>query len=318
VIITLTLNPSLDRTMEIPALDRGDVIRATSSVLEAGGKGVNVSRALLANGIATLAVVALGGPVGDELASLLKTIGLELSIVEVAEATRSNVTLTEPDGTTTKINEAGAALSIQELSLVEETLLEVARSGDWVVLSGSLPTTVPVDTYASLVRQLTSIGVNVAVDTSGQALTQAIAAGPTLVKPNRDELGEAVGRTIDSFDDAIDAARIVQRSGARAVLVSLGADGALLVDSDVVAARCDVVQPRSTVGAGDCLLAGFLSAGGEGVEALLTAVRWASAAVALPGSGVPTSAEIVARHPDLIVDIDQRGLSMSRGGTTRQ
>lgn len=315
MIITLTLNPSLDRTMEIPALDRGEVIRATSSGLEAGGKGVNVSRALLANGIATLAVVALGGAVGDDLAALLKAIGLDLSVVQVAEETRSNVTLTEPDGTTTKINEAGAALTISELTLVEETLLELARPGDWVVLSGSLPTAVPVGTYASLVRRLTTLDVKVAVDTSGQALTEAVAAGPTLVKPNREELGQAVGRPIDSLDDATAAARILQHRGARAVLASLGADGALLVESDVVAARCAVEQPRSTVGAGDCLLAGLLSAGGTGGDALLAALKWASAAVALPGSGVPTPAEIASRQPDLIVDLEQWGLPMSHRGS---
>ena len=318
MIITLTLNPSLDRTMEVPGLERGEVIRATSSGLEAGGKGVNVSRALLSNGVATVAVVALGGAVGDELATLLKASGLDLSVVQVAEETRSNVTLTEPDGTTTKINEAGAALTLSELSGVEETLLELARPGDWVVLSGSLPTAVPVSTYASLVRRLTTMDVKVAVDTSGQALSEAIAAGPTLVKPNREELGQAVGRPIDSIADAVEAARILQRRGAGAVLASLGADGALLVERDVVAGRCIVERPRSTVGAGDCLLAGFLSAGGVGSDALLAALKWASAAVALPGSGVPTPADIAALQPDLITDIEQWGLSMSLGGNASQ
>ncbi|MEY2521895.1 MAG: 1-phosphofructokinase, partial [Ilumatobacteraceae bacterium] len=139
MIITVTLSPSLDRTIEIPALARGEVIRATSSSVEAGGKGVNVSRALLANGVPSVAVIPLGGAVGDELAALLKAQDVEMTVVPVKEATRSNVTLSEPDGTTTKINELGSPLTREEIDHIEETVCQLARADDWVVLSGTLP-----------------------------------------------------------------------------------------------------------------------------------------------------------------------------------
>jgi 1-phosphofructokinase len=311
VIITVTLNPSLDRTIEIPALERGAVIRATASSVEAGGKGVNVSRALLANGIASIAVIPLGGAVGDELAALLKAEGVEMTVVPVLAPTRSNVTLSEPDGTTTKINETGSALASEEVGRLEESVLQLARADDWVVLSGRLPAGADDDTYARLVRRLTKQGVRVAVDTSGPALAQSVAAGPTLIKPNRDELAEAFGAPINSFADVAAAAESLRAKGAVAVLASLGGDGAVLANGQVCAANCAVTDRRSTVGAGDCLLAGFLAAGASGEQALLTAVQWAAASVALPGSGVPSSAQIALRHPDLIIDFERRGLSAS-------
>jgi 1-phosphofructokinase len=312
MIITVTLSPSLDRTIEIPALDRGEVIRATASNVEAGGKGVNVSRALLANGVASVAVIPLGGSVGDELGALLKAEEVEMTIVPVKEATRSNVTLSEPDGTTTKINEVGSPLSREEIDHVEETVCQLARADDWVVLSGRLPAGAANDTYARFVRRLTQGGVKVAVDTSGPALAESLAAMPTLIKPNRDELTEAFEGPIDSFADVAAAAESLRTRGAGAVLASLGDDGAMLIDGGgVYAASCPVTDRRSTVGAGDCLLAGFLAAGASGERALLTAVQWAAASVALPGSGVPSSAQIALRHPDLIIDFERRGLSTS-------
>jgi 1-phosphofructokinase len=310
VIITVTLSPSLDRTIEVPALGRGAVIRATSSRVEAGGKGVNVSRALLANGVPSIAVIPLGGAVGDELAALLKAEDVEMTVVPVKEATRSNVTLSEPDGTTTKINEVGSPLTREEIDHVEETVCQLARAEDWVVLSGTLPAGAANDTYARFVRRLTHAGVKVAVDTSGPALAKSLAAGPTMIKPNRDELAEAIDGPISSFTDAVAAAESLRARGAGTVLTSLGGDGAILADGHLCAAVCPVPDRRSTVGAGDCLLAGFLAAGASGQQALLTAVQWAAASVALPGSGVPSSAQIALRHPDLITDFDRRALSI--------
>jgi 1-phosphofructokinase len=311
VIITVTLSPSLDRTIEIPALARGEVIRATSSSVEAGGKGVNVSRALLANSVPSVAVIPLGGAVGDELATLLKAEDVEMTVVPVKEATRSNVTLSEPDGTTTKVNEVGSPLTREEIDHVEETVCQLARADDWVVLSGTLPAGAANDTYARFVRRLTQRGVKVAVDTSGPALAESLAAAPTLIKPNRDELAEAFEGPINTFADVAAAANSLRTRGAGAVLASLGGDGAILADGQLCAAVCPVPDRRSTVGAGDCLLAGFLAAGASGQQALLTAIQWAAASVALPGSGVPSSAQIALRHPDLITDFDRRALSIS-------
>ena len=139
---------------------------------------------------------------------------------------------------------------------------------------GSLPPGVPDDYYARLCRRLVSAGIRVAVDTSGPALLAAVAAGPTVVKPNREELAEAVGAPLRSVGEAVEAAQVLRAKGARDVLVSLGSDGALLVsEHGVVSGDAHVAEPRSTVGAGDALLAGYLAAGADGPSALAEGSR---------------------------------------------
>ena len=176
------------------------------------------------------------------------------------------------------------------------------RAG-WVAACGSLPPGVPVEFYADLCRRCADQGVKVAVDTSGPALLAAVEARPALIKPNRDELAAAVGSKIETVQDVVDAAQALRSWGARAVLASLGADGAVLVtDAGAIAGEAQVAAPRSSVGAGDALLAGFLAAGAAGTDdeasALAEALAWASAAVSLPGSRMPGPADI--RH-DLAV-----------------
>lgn len=293
MILTLTLNPSLDRTIEIAALARGTVIRAARARLDPGGKGVNVSRALLANGVAARAVVPFAGDEGRQLVRLLAAEGLDMVTVPVAGTTRSNVTLAEPDGTITKINEPGPALSAAELDTIADTVLAAAREADWVVASGSLPPEVPADVYARLCRRFAAAGIHVAVDSSGPALACALAAGPALVKPNLDELAAATGSAPACVGDVIEAAATLRAAGARTVLASLGADGAVLVeDGGVWYGEAAVTEPRSSVGAGDAMLAGFLAAGGHGVPALAEALAWGAAAVRLPGSRMPGPADI--------------------------
>lgn len=293
MIVTLTLNPSLDRTLEVDTITRGAVLRAASAHLDPGGKGVNVARALLANGVGSRAVVACGGAEGEQLVRLMAEEQVPAIAVPIAARTRSNVTLVEADGTVTKVNEPGAPLTIPEFHAVAAAVLGCADTADWVVMCGSLPPEVPVEVYAGFTAQLAAAGIRVAVDTSGPALLSAVAAGPHLVKPNREELAEAVGATLRDLGDVIDAARSLRALGAGAVLASLGAEGALLVDEDgVLLARGNPVEPRSTVGAGDALLAGFLAGGARGEKALIEAVAWGGAAVGLPGSRMPGPADI--------------------------
>jgi 1-phosphofructokinase len=305
VIVTLTLNPSLDRTVEVPYVTRGALIRASGGHVDPGGKGVNVARALLANGVAAHAVLPVGGRVGHLLVELLEAEGVAMTTVEVAVETRSNVTLSEPDGIVTKVNETGNALTDADIERLIEAVVEVAAPGDWIVASGSLPPRVPPDVYRRLADRVATDGVRVAVDTSGPALVEALAARPALVKPNREELSEAVGWEVLNLADAFEAAEVLRRAGAGAVLASLGPDGAVLVDGDGAAhAESPVERRRSSVGAGDCLLAGFLAAGARGREALATAVRWAAAAVALPGSRMPSPTAIADRRAHVRADVD--------------
>jgi 1-phosphofructokinase len=293
MIVTLTLNPSVDRTVEVETLARGEVMRALGVRVDPGGKGINVSRALASHGLPTRAVVTLGGAEGEHLVALLRDTGIEIVPVPIRGAIRSNITVVEPDGTTTKLNEPGAQLSADELAAVFLAVKTAAESADWLVASGSLPPGAPASIYADLVRSLAGSGTRVAVDTSGPALQAVLAAGPALVKPNRDELAEVTGQPLRTIADVVEAACRLRDLGARTVLASLGADGAVLVDDDgALHGATPAVLPISSVGAGDAMLAGFLAAGGVGAKALTEGLAWGAAAVLQPGSGMPSPHDI--------------------------
>lgn len=293
LILTVTPNPSLDRTYEVPSLDRGEVIRATGERVDPGGKGVNVSRAVAAAGRRTVAVLPLGGAPGALVADLLDAQGIEVAPVPIAGATRSNIALAESTGVLTKINAPGPELSAAEQELLLETVRRQSADADWIACCGSLPRGLAPSWYADLVARTHAAGARIALDTSGPALLAALRERPDVVKPNAEELAEAVGRPLATIGDAVKAAEELRELGAGAVLASLGADGQLLVNGSgtwFAAARVDTV--RSNVGAGDSSLAGFLIAGGSGPEALASAVAHGAAAVQLPGSVMPTPADL--------------------------
>jgi 1-phosphofructokinase len=302
MIVTVTPNPSLDRTLEVEELRRGEVVRAHADRSDPGGKGVNVSRALAANGYPSRAVLPLGGHDGALLASLLEGLGIEVAAVPIADEIRSNVTVAEPDGTVTKLNAPGPRLSPAEVDALLERAVAAADGAGWVVASGSLAPGTPDDLYARLAAAVRPVGVRVAVDTSGPALERALAAGPDVVKPNEEELTEVTGVVPETLGDVVLAANQLREKGVGTVLVSLGARGAVLVeDGEAVHAESEVIVPRSTVGAGDALLAGFLAAGGEGPDALAEGVAWGAAACVLPGTAVPSPGDLqrqlVQTHP---------------------
>ncbi|MBZ9643666.1 1-phosphofructokinase [Streptomyces sp. PSKA30] len=293
MILTVTPNPSLDRTYEVQALKRGEVIRAETERVDPGGKGVNVSRAVAAAGRRTVAVLPLGGAPGALVADLLDAQGIEVAPVPVAGATRSNIALAEADGVLTKINAPGPELSADEQELLFETVRRQSRDADWIACCGSLPRGLAPSWYADLVARAHADGARIALDTSGPALLEALRERPDVVKPNAEELAQAVGRPLATVGDAVKAAEELRERGARAVLASLGADGQLLVDGAGTwfgSARVDVV--RSNVGAGDSSLAGFLIAGGNGPEALASAIAHGAAAVQLPGSVMPAPGDL--------------------------
>jgi 1-phosphofructokinase len=293
MIVTLTANPSVDRTIEVATLRPGTVIRARASRVDAGGKGVNVARALAAHGGTAKAVLPSGGAEGAQLEALLAGAGLDLLTVRIAGSIRANVTVVEADGTTTKLNEPGPGLSQDELDALAVALTDAAAQADWVVLSGSLSPGAPADWYAGLIRQLRGTGPRVAIDSSGPPLAKAVAARPDLVKPNREELAELAGRPVDTIADVVGAALTLAANGVHTVLTSLGPAGAVLVRRDAAwHATAATLEPRSTVGAGDALLAGYLAAGADGPGALAEAVAWGSAAAALPGSRMPGPGDI--------------------------
>lgn len=309
MIVTLTLNPSLDRTVEVTRLERGGVLRTSAHTLEAGGKGVNVSRALGANGVPSVAVLPVGGGEGAELAGLLEDTGVTVRTVPVSGRTRSNITIADADGTITKLNEPGAGLTPTEVDALVETIARAVAPGDWVLVSGSMPPDFTIEQVRALVARIAAHDVNLAIDTSGDALVASLAARPRLIKPNREELAAVAGGSLSSLADVVAAAATVRELGVEIVLVSLGADGAVLVGpSGVLVGQSWVERQRSTVGAGDCFLAGFLSRFSRDESdlpgALLEALAWGAAAAALPGTSVPGPADLDRSNVQLVTQPD--------------
>lgn len=314
MIITLTANPSLDRTVELAApLVRGGVQRAVSATRQAAGKGVNVSRVLAVSGLATLAI--LPGDPDDQVPVRLRLDGLPHLAVPIGADLRSNITLTEPDGTTTKINEPGPALSPERQEQLASAVVEKADGASWLVLAGSLPPGVPAGFYAALTArvraELGGRAPRIAVDSSGEPLRALFAGGPEavpdLLKPNAEELAELTGRHDEAALEAdpslaAAAAKLLLEDGAGAVLATLGSKGAVLATrAGSWFATHAPVTARSTVGAGDSSLAGYLLAHSRGAAApdcLRQAVAHGAAAAALPGTTLPALNQTT---PDAVV-----------------
>ena len=305
MIVTLTANPSLDRTVELGGpLLRGEVQRAAAVHQESGGKGVNVSRALVASGLDTLAV--LPGDPGDPVIAGLEAKAVPFAAYPIGQALRSNVTLTEPDGVTTKVNEPGPELTADQQEQLLTLLVKQSSTASWVVLAGSLPPGVPNEFYTTVAERIRSeFGAEapkIAVDSSGAPLAASLGGRPDLLKPNSDELAELAalvglpdaGTPAEleaSPERAATAARSLVDAGVGAVLATLGAKGAVLVTADGAwLATHAPIRAVSTVGAGDSSLAGYLLADISGADAegrLRQAVAHGAAAASLPGSTVP-------------------------------
>lgn len=308
MIVTVTPNPSLDRTVTLPtALTRGAVQRVDSVTVEPGGKGINVARALTLAGVHAQAVLPAAGD--DPLLAALRAHAVPFTGVPITEPVRTNLAITESDGTTTKLNERGAHLDTAALDALTSCVVANAQQASWVVLSGSLPPGVPHDWYARVVRLLAPLPCRVAVDTSEQPLAELAAAfavaAPDLIKPNAEELASIVGASPTALETAaaqgdfsavVNAAKQLVARGVGAVLATLGAAGAVLVNTiGAWLATPPPIVPRSTVGAGDASLAGYLRAavgGAEPPRRLAMAVAYGSAAAALPGSALPAPAQL--------------------------
>lgn len=302
MIVTVTPNPSVDRTLVLDGFRPGAVNRAREQHVEPSGKGVNVTCALLANGVESTAVLPLGGSEGAQLGDLLQAQHVPFVPVPVGESVRVNISLLHASGSVTKINEVGPALSRVEVASLVDTAARLAHGAVWVVGSGSLPPGADAEFYGELARRVHEAGARFALDTSGAALIHGVAAQPDVVKPNVDELAESVGRPLRTLGDVCDAAREFCQSPATRVLVSLGPDGAVLVHgTTALHAEAPAGQANNTVGAGDNLLAGFLTAGGDGASALAEAVAWGSVAVRAHGT-----------HAEPVTDADRSTVLVHR------
>lgn len=297
MIVTLTPNPSIDRTIELSEpLERGGVIRSVTAHDEAGGKGVNVAQVVRKGG--HLAVAVLPGDHDDPLLTRLRELGVTHRAVPTGVASRVNLTLAEPDGVTTKINAPGTELTADQLDQLIREVAREAVGARWAVLSGSLPPGVDAGFYADVIDGIHADGLRIAVDTSGESLRKTLdraADRIDLIKPNSDELGDLLDVPAAMFEGdprtALETARPLLDRGVGEILLTLGSKGALLLShAGVRAAAAPTVIARSTVGAGDSALAGYLIGALESADAdgrLALAVAYGSAAASLPGSTMP-------------------------------
>jgi len=280
MIITATPAPAIDWTIAADSFGLGLVNRAHTVSREASGKGLNVSWALHKQGLETLAVFPAGGQTSEFMKDTLGGASLPHLVVPVGAEVRTNITLRVNGSPDTKINTSSDSLTTAEIDAYLGAISTSLQNARVLVSSGSLPPGAPVTLHRDIIALGKKAGVFTVVDSSGEALVEALTQGPDLVKPNREELEELTGRTVISLGDVVGACEEVRALGAGAVLASLGNQGVVLVDSlGVLVGSVTGVVARNTIGAGDALLAGFIATPDDRVAQVTRALVWASSAV---------------------------------------
>lgn len=268
MIYTVTLNPALDKTAQVPRFTVDEVNRITGLREDPGGKGINVSKVIDRLGGRSRAVALLGGSVGAKIAGMLDEAGIDVWAFEASGETRTNLKVVDDElDTHTDINEPGPEATVAQLDTMLSALVQELAHGDIVVLSGSLPKGAPVGTYGAWARACAKAGAKVFLDADGDALTRGLDALPHLVKPNDAELSRLCGKTLeDEREIAVVARTLVDRGIAR-VVVSMGGKGAVMAEKDrVLLARSPKVRVGSTVGAGDSVVAALAYAEERGMS----------------------------------------------------
>lgn len=261
-IATVTLNPAIDQSVSIPGFSAGSVNRVLSEQSDPGGKGVNVASFLADLGFRVAVTGLLGRDNANVFTPLFARKAMADAFVRIAGKTRVNVKIIDATSQAiTDINFPGPAATPDDLDQLEQAIKSLLASHDWFVLSGSAPAGVPVDYYATLIGQLKAAGKRVVLDTSGDPLRHGIAATPWAIKPNIAELEELVGTPLPDRAAVAAAARRLLARGIGCVVVSMGRDGALFVTAEqCLLAIPPEVEVKSTVGAGDAMVAGFVAA----------------------------------------------------------
>lgn len=267
MIYTVTLNPALDKTVEIPSLTVDAVNRITSMRTDPGGKGINVSKVIQKLGGASVAAGILGGDAGRAILSALTEMGLTTLFHFVEGETRTNMKIIDPDNhTNTDINEPGVTVSEEILEKLLEELLAKVTKEDIVVISGSMPKGSPKDTYYTWTKAFREKGAKVILDADGDLLKAGLKASPYLIKPNNHELGALTGRALETPEEIAEtAAELMKEYGIGKVVASMGGDGAVYVTKDkTIYAEGLKVPVGSTVGAGDSVVAALAVSEEEG------------------------------------------------------
>lgn len=297
VVVTVTLNPALDRTVEVEGLRVGGTNRAAVVRVDPGGKGLNVARVARRLGLRAIALGFVGEENSHVFHRVLAREDVEDRLLEVPGETRTNLkVLDRLTGTETEINDTGFRVAPEYLERLVARLDETLEGCGALVVTGSLPPGVPADFYGRLIGRARQAGVLTVLDASGEALLRGLEAGPGAVKPNRAELEEVAGAPLDDLNAVHEAAKGLRVAGAGWVLVSLGAEGALLVTPEGSwYGAAPPVTAGSTVGAGDSMVAamvhGFLT-GLAPQEILRRALAAGAATAVLPGTQLCTASGV--------------------------
>jgi 1-phosphofructokinase len=293
-VVTVTLNPALDQTLECPGFAAGAVNRVTASVVHPGGKGINVAAFLSAHhGPPVIASGFLGADNAAPFEMLFAARGIVDRCVRLPGASRVNVKIVDrPAQRITDINLPGLDIAASMVDQLAGELETLAAEGHCFVLAGSVPASVPDTIYADLMARLRGRRARIVVDASGQALRHAVAALPDIVKPNHQELADLLGRPLVDLDDVVAAARELQRTGIGLVVVSMGEAGAIFVDgARTLRAVPPPVEVVTTVGAGDALVAGVVAAqlaGADLEQSARMATSFAAGTVTRVGPTLPS------------------------------
>jgi 1-phosphofructokinase/tagatose 6-phosphate kinase len=294
MIITVTLNAALDKTLEVPSFTPGRRHRTVDQKTMPGGKGVNIARAIKRLGQPVIATGLAGGATGTRVVEALNDEAILNSFVRVREESRTNTAVLDPTtGMHTEINERGPAISVQELDLFKEKLLYLAKGASICVFAGSLPRGVEPEVYASLIRCVRKLGVTTIIDTDGEPLRLAVRSEPDVVSPNELEAEELVGHEFNDVDDRARAVAEIARLGPAEAIMTVP-DGCYgqIIESGTHAlyrASIDPLEARSTIGSGDAFLAGYVAsryAGREPVDCLRYGVACGAESTQHIGAGI--------------------------------
>ncbi len=282
MISTVTLNSSIDKAYQLacPLVD-GTVMRVATCIDNAGGKGMNAARAIATCGEKVLATGFVGGNNGRLLCDLLDADGIDHDFVEVASETRCCINVLDQDGTSTEFLEPGREVTAADVAAISEKISEIAQVADVVTFNGSVPAGMGKDAYVDLIARVKAAGKPCILDTSGELLMRGIEAAPTMVKPNTDEIGQILGRKVESIDEVYAAAQELHERGIAQVVVSLGGDGAVMAcDEGLFRGRAPKIEVVNPVGAGDTMVGAFavgMARGMSAPEQLAYAMSCASA-----------------------------------------
>lgn len=258
MIITVTLNPAIDKTVEINNVHINSVNRVSSVRLDAGGKGINVSKIIVSLGGKSKALGFLGGRAGTFIKNYLDEMHIENEFVVVDGETRTNLKIVDPvERTNTDINEMGPQITLKDIKQLEKQMFEAVDGRSIMVFSGSVPPNIEAGIYQQWIKQAKEKGAKTILDADGEMMRLGIAAGPYLIKPNIHELERLLERKIINIDEVITSARfLMEKHGIEVVVVSMGEKGALFLNQQVtILAEGLVVDVKSTVGAGDSMVA---------------------------------------------------------------